>query len=56
MDFPMGLTLEQQFKMKLYEEQVANMNKEQAQKLLLDVLRQMMLKENFFRNFTKSAL
>jgi acyl-CoA-binding protein len=55
MEMPGQLTLEQQFKMKLYQDQVKALSQEEAQKYLLEVMRQMMVKENLFRHLLKNA-
>lgn len=46
MDFSMELSLEQQFKLKVYEDQVKGLTLEQSQAYLLEVMRQLMIKEN----------
>jgi Phycobilisome degradation protein nblA len=53
MDLPMNLTLEQQFNLRIYEEQVQGMDAEQSRKLLLEVMRQLMLKENIVKHLIK---
>jgi Phycobilisome degradation protein nblA len=50
------LSLEQQFSLRKYEKQVAELSQEQAQKFLLDVLHQLMVKDNAIRSLLKSAL
>lgn len=55
MDIPVQLTLEQQFKMKVYQEQVKTLSQEEAQQYLLEVMRQMMVKENLFKHLLKNA-
>ncbi len=50
MDIPMELNLEQKFNLKLYEEQVKGLNQEESQKLLLEVLRQLMVKDNMIKH------
>ncbi|MGK7904593.1 MAG: NblA/ycf18 family protein [Hormoscilla sp.] len=52
---PSNLTLEQQFKMKVYQEQVKSMSKQEAQECLLEVLRQMMVKDNLVKQLLKNA-
>jgi acyl-CoA-binding protein len=47
------LTLEQEFSMTVYEEQVKGLSQEQAQKFLLDVLQQLMVKDNVIRSLLK---
>jgi Phycobilisome degradation protein nblA len=53
MDIPMTLSLEQQFNLKVYEEQVRNMSAEQSQTFLLEVMRQLMVKENIVKHLMK---
>ena len=53
MDRPMSLSLEQQFNLKLYEEQVRTMSAEQSQTYLLEVMRQLMVKENIVKHLMK---
>jgi hypothetical protein len=56
MELPLRLTLEQSFNMKVYEEQVKALSQEQAQDCLLQVMRQMMIKDNVIRDLMKKAL
>lgn len=53
MDIPMELSLEQKFNLKLYEEQVKSLSPEESQKFLLEVLRQLMVKDNMLRHLLK---
>lgn len=53
MDMPIGLSLEQQFSLRAYEDQVKGLNEEQAQEMLLQVLRQLMVKENLIKHLMK---
>lgn len=55
MEMPTGLTLEQQFKLNVYKQQVKQLSQDQAQEYLLEVLRQMMVKENLFKHLLKNA-
>ena len=50
MDIPMELSLEQKFKLKLYEEEVKGLSPEESQQFLLEVLRQLMVKDNMVRH------
>jgi hypothetical protein len=54
MDLPLSLTLEQQFNLKMYESQVRHMSAEQSQDLLLEVMRQLMVKENIVKHLMKA--
>lgn len=55
MDIPMELNLEQKFNLKLYEEQVKALSQEESQKLLLEVMRQLMVKDNMIRHLLKQV-
>lgn len=50
------LSLEQRFNLKVYEEQVKNMNQDEAQSCLLEVLRQLMVKENVIKQLLKQSV
>ncbi|NJS41395.1 photosystem I reaction center subunit XII, partial [Candidatus Gracilibacteria bacterium] len=47
------LSLEQQFQMRLFENSIGNISLEQAQSLLLDVSRLLMVKDNIIRGLIK---
>lgn len=53
MDIPMELSLEQQFNMRAYQTQVKGLNQEQAQEMLLEVMRQLMVKDNMIRHLLR---
>lgn len=53
MDITSGLSLEQQFQLKVYEKQVRQLTKEQAQEYLLEMLRQSMVKDNLLKDLIK---
>ena len=55
MNLPLDLSLEQQFNLKMYEGQVKGLSTEQAQDFLLEVMRQLMIKENVIRHLMKEA-
>ncbi|MBW4643174.1 MAG: NblA/ycf18 family protein [Goleter apudmare HA4340-LM2] len=55
MDIPMELNLEQKFNLKLYEEQVKELSQEESQKFLLEVLRQLMVKDNMIKHLLKQV-
>ena len=55
MNLPLELSLEQQFSLKMYEGQVKDLSPEQAQNFLLEVMRQLMIKENVIRHLMKTA-
>jgi hypothetical protein len=56
MNLPLDLSLEQKFNLKLYEGQVKDLSTEQAQNFLLEVMRQLMIKENVIRHLMKEDL
>ena len=53
MDIPLELSLEQRFNLKVYEDQVKNLSPEESQRFLLEVLRQLMLKDNIVKHLLK---
>ena len=53
---PLGLTIEQQFQMRLYEEQVDQLPADQARLLLLQVMRQLMIQQNISRHLIKKGI
>jgi Phycobilisome degradation protein nblA len=55
MDFPMELTLEQKFNLKMYQEQVKSLSYEESQEFLLEVLRQLMVKDNILKHVMKQV-
>lgn len=44
-----NLTLEQEFKLKVYSDELRKLNQRQSQKHLIEVLKQMMLKDNIIK-------
>lgn len=50
------LSLEQQFSLKHYENQVTKLSPAQAQDFLIEVLRQLMVKDNVIRSLMKSEM
>lgn len=55
MEMPIQLSMEQQFKLQVYQQQIQSLTKEQAQEYLLEVLRQMMVKDNLLKQVLKQA-
>ncbi|MEB3179025.1 MAG: NblA/ycf18 family protein [Nostocaceae cyanobacterium] len=55
MNFPTELTVEQQFRLQTMKQQVAGLTREQAQEYLLEVLRQMMVKDNLVKQLLKQS-
>jgi hypothetical protein len=54
-EISLELTLEQQFQMRLMEEQVVSLSQQQIQDLLLQASRLLMLKDNVIRSLLKKA-
>ncbi|GAB4534396.1 MAG: hypothetical protein Tsb0014_20550 [Pleurocapsa sp.] len=54
MDRHAELSLEQQFKLKVLQEQVQDLTREQAQEYLLEMFRQMMVKDNLMKHLLKN--
>ena len=50
-----NLSLGQQFQLKMYQEQVKVLSQEQAQDYLVEVLRQLMVKDNLLKHLLKNA-
>jgi hypothetical protein len=53
MQFSDQLTLEQQFKMQVWQDEVRKLSQPEAQEYLLKVMRQLMLKDNLIKNLLK---
>ncbi len=49
------LTLEQQFKLQVLKDQVQGLSQEQAQEYLIELFRQMMVKDNLMKHLLKNA-
>ncbi len=56
MNLPLELSMEQQFNLKMYEGQVKDLSSEQAQNFLLEVMRQLMIKENVIKHLMKGSI
>jgi hypothetical protein len=54
MEIPKQLTMEQEFKLQVFKEQVKNLNQDQAQECLIELFRQMMVKDNLFKHLLKN--
>ena len=52
---PGSLSMEQQFKLKVLRDQVHNLSLEQAQDYVVEVMRQMMVKDNLVKHLLKNA-
>ena len=56
MEMSNSLSLEQQFKLQVLQDQVKKLSREQAQEYLMEVLRQSMVKENLFKQWMKGNI
>ncbi len=54
-DAPGSLSMEQQFKLKIVQDQVKGLSLEQAQEYVVEVMRQMMVKDNLVKHLLKNA-
>lgn len=52
---PGKLTLEQEFKLQVLKDQVKGLTIDQAQEYVVDVVRQMMVKDNLMKHLLKNA-
>nr|NP_045072.1 Ycf18 [Cyanidium caldarium]O19900.1 RecName: Full=Uncharacterized protein ycf18 [Cyanidium caldarium]AAB82689.1 unknown [Cyanidium caldarium]WDB00199.1 phycobilisome degradation protein [Cyanidium caldarium] len=50
-----SLTLEQEFKLKVYKENLKKLTLKQSQKHLVEVLKQMMLKDNIIKYLIRNS-
>ncbi|MEL6232214.1 MAG: NblA/ycf18 family protein [Cyanobacteria bacterium J06627_3] len=55
MEMPVELSLEQEFELRLLKEQVKQLSLNQAQDYVVEMMRQMMLKENLFKHLMKQS-
>jgi hypothetical protein len=53
MSKPIDLSLEQQFNIRTFETQVNQMSREQAQEFLVNMYRQMLVRENMYKEFLR---
>ncbi len=53
MEVPGKLSLEQEFKLKVLREQVKGLSLDQAQEFVVELLRQMMVKDNLVKHLIK---
>lgn len=51
----MELTLEQQFKLEILKKDIEKLTKKEAQKYLLEMFRQIMVKDNLFKELIKKV-
>ncbi|MGB3767948.1 MAG: NblA/ycf18 family protein [Phormidesmis sp.] len=54
-NLPGNLSLEQEFKLQIVKDQVTGLSLEQAQEYVVEVMRQMMVKDNLVKHLLKSA-
>lgn len=52
---PGSLSMEQQFKLQVVKDQVRGLSLEQAQDYVVEVMRQMMVKDNLVKHLIKNA-
>ncbi len=55
MNYPEQLSLEQEFDFRRFADQVRTLSSEQAQDLSLELYRQMMVKDNLYREILKDC-
>ena len=55
MESPIALTLEQEFQLSVLKKEIASLTTEQAQENLLEIMRQLMLKDNWIRHTFKEC-
>ncbi len=55
-ELPLELTIEQQFTLAKYAPGVQQLSQEDAQKHLIELMRQLMIKDNVIKHLMKSAL
>jgi hypothetical protein len=53
MNQPIELSMEQEFSLRSFADQVNHMSREQAQEFLVNLYKQMMLKETMYKHFLK---
>jgi Phycobilisome degradation protein nblA len=56
MEVTTDLRIEQEFMLRVFEEQVKNLSLEEAQDYLMETLRQSMVKENLLKEFFKNSV
>lgn len=54
-NLPGNLSLEQEFKLQVVKDQVSGLSLEQAQEYVVEVMRQMMVKDNLVKHLLKGA-
>jgi hypothetical protein len=56
MNQPVNLTLEQEFNLRVFSERVENLTPEQAKEFLVEINRQMMIRDNLYRDLLKQYM
>ena len=56
MNISAGLSFEQQFNLRVYKEHVGQLDLPTAQDMLLEVLRQSMVRDNLFKEMIKNGI
>jgi Phycobilisome degradation protein nblA len=56
MNISTNLSFEQEFNLRVYQEQVKQLDLPAAQELLLEILQQSMIKDNLLKNLIKSGM
>jgi hypothetical protein len=56
MNIPVGLSFEQEFNLRVYKQQVEHLDLPTAQELLLEILRQSMVKDNVLKEIIKNGV
>lgn len=55
MNFSNGLSLEQEFKLTIYNEKINKMTTEESQDYLIEILKQMMIVDNIIKHMVKNT-
>nr|QUE29375.1 nblA [Erythrotrichia longistipitata] len=55
MNFSNGLSLEQEFKLTIYNEKINKMTTEESQDYLVEILKQMMIVDNIIKHMVKNT-
>jgi Phycobilisome degradation protein nblA len=56
MNTSIGLSFEQEFNLRVYQEQVEHLDLPTAQDLLLEIMRQLMVKDNLLKQIIKNGI
>lgn len=55
MDFSHGLSLEQEFKLTIYNDKINKMSTKESQEYLVEILKQMMIVDNIIKHMVKNT-